>query len=107
MCGLTLYPLCYIAQMLDIHHGLRDEKVVRKYRRRLDQRQWMQAAEWRSFHCNTSDASESIFSGNPHQKPIWRTLAPPCEPTYRIMAGHRWVLQAMLTRYQYRQFLSK
>jgi len=31
--------LRYIAQMLDIHHGLRDEKVVRKYRHQLDKRQ--------------------------------------------------------------------
>lgn len=31
--------LRYIAQMLEIHHGLRDEKVVRKYQRQLEQRE--------------------------------------------------------------------
>jgi hypothetical protein len=39
----------YIAQMLDIHHGLRDEKVVRKYRRRLDQRQADAAGKGRNL----------------------------------------------------------
>lgn len=30
--------LRYIAQMLDLHHGLRDDKVVRKYRKHLEKR---------------------------------------------------------------------
>lgn len=30
--------LRYIAQMLDVHHGLRDEKVMRKYREQLEKR---------------------------------------------------------------------
>lgn len=39
--------LRYISQMLDIHHGLRDEKVVRKYQRHLDKRQAMAAEKGR------------------------------------------------------------
>jgi hypothetical protein len=41
--------LRYIAQMLDIHHGLRDEKVVRKYRQHLDKREAAAAGKGRTL----------------------------------------------------------
>lgn len=41
--------LRYIAQMLDIHHGLRDGKVVRKYHRQLEKRQATAAGKGRSL----------------------------------------------------------